>query len=218
MTKPWWRSSLGDLYLLGMGRDTHTAKKLPMLDNIKIASPCSESWDGMVGDDRVRFCGGCMKNVYNLSAMTGPEAQELIADKEGDVCVRLYRRKDGTVITSDCPVGVRRQRVTKIAAAALAFGGAALAIAAVEPSAEQPCEIPTDVSRTRRAPRTKPAVKTPEPKTDFWTELFAPEEPHHVEMGDVGYPEPARMGKIAPPTVTSPPPPVLPENDKVPQL
>lgn len=214
MTDPWWRGSVSGLYLLGMGRNTQTAKKLPMLDNIKIASPCSEAWDNMVGDDRVRFCGGCMKNVYNLSAMTGPEAQEVIADKEGDVCVRLYRRKDGTVITSDCPVGVRRQRVTKIAAAALAFGGAALAIAAVEAPREQPCELPTEVTRTRRAPRKAPAVKTPTKKSSFWTELFAPDEPVQVEMGDIGYPEPAVMGTAAP----SAPPPVLPEDDKVPQL
>jgi hypothetical protein len=82
--------------------------KLPLLDRITIASPCSASWDDMVGDDRVRFCGKCEKNVYNLSSMESAEAEALLREHEGNVCVRLYRRQDGTVLTSDCPVGVRK--------------------------------------------------------------------------------------------------------------
>src|SRR5690348_11198318 len=50
-------------------------RRLPLLDRIQIASPCEASWDAMNGDDRVRFCGLCEKNVYNLSAMTRDEAE-----------------------------------------------------------------------------------------------------------------------------------------------
>src|SRR5262245_30602687 len=39
------------------------------LARLRIASPCSADWDEMTGDDRVRFCGRCRKNVYNLSEM-----------------------------------------------------------------------------------------------------------------------------------------------------
>jgi hypothetical protein len=46
-----------------------------MLDQIKIASPCSADWDRMEGTDRVRFCGECKKNVFNLSAMTRRDAE-----------------------------------------------------------------------------------------------------------------------------------------------
>ena len=196
-----------------------TATKLPLLDNLRIASPCSESWDGMVGDDRVRFCGGCMKNVYNVSAMSAEEAREVIEEKEGDVCVRLYRRKDGTVITSDCPVGERRKRVTKIAAAAMAFGGAGLALAALpSPEAdEQPCDIP---ARTVTAPATGgPGTWAYDllggddhPRTQPTT---PPVEPHRVEMGDISevvQPTPRpRMGRMAPVTNHRP-------DDQVPQL
>src|SRR5581483_9913884 len=35
----------------------------------------------------------------------------LVRDKEGRMCVRMYQRADGTVLTSDCPVGVRRERL-----------------------------------------------------------------------------------------------------------
>ena len=75
---------------------------------IKIATPCPAKWEDMGGDDRVRFCDQCRKNVYNLSAMTGRDAQELLAAKNGDLCARVFQRTDGTVLTEDCPVGVAR--------------------------------------------------------------------------------------------------------------
>jgi len=78
-----------------------------MLDQIKIASPCSADWEQMAGDDRVRFCAECKKNVFNLSAMTRRDAEALLQKTNGDLCTRLYRRADGTVLTADCPVGLR---------------------------------------------------------------------------------------------------------------
>ena len=80
---------------------------LTILDNTRIASPCSADWSMMVGDDRSRFCGSCQKHVYNFSAMTADEATQLIRDREGKLCGRLFRRADGTVLTSDCPIGAR---------------------------------------------------------------------------------------------------------------
>ncbi len=80
----------------------------------------------MIGDERARFCGQCELNVYNLSAMSVPEAESLIARTEGRLCVRYYRRKDGSIITEDCPVGLRRlqQRAARIkrAVASLVLG------------------------------------------------------------------------------------------------
>jgi hypothetical protein len=78
------------------------------LQNLKIASPCSADWDAMLGDERKRFCGECKLNVYNLSSMSQREAEDLVANAEGRLCVRFYRRIDGTVITENCPVGWAR--------------------------------------------------------------------------------------------------------------
>jgi len=75
------------------------------LNNIKIASPCSADWNAMIGDERKRYCGDCKLNVYNLSGMPKAEAENLIRNAEGRVCVRFYKRDDGTVLTKDCPVG-----------------------------------------------------------------------------------------------------------------
>lgn len=93
-----------------------------LLDDIRIASPCTASWDAMTGTDTVRFCGECKLNVYNLSEMQAAEAASLVEKAEGRVCVRLYKRTDGTVLTRNCPVGLRATlaRASRAAGATLA--------------------------------------------------------------------------------------------------
>jgi hypothetical protein len=92
------------------------------LDRVRVASPCKADWAQMIGTDRVRFCGQCNLNVYNLSSMTKMQAESLIADTEGRLCVRFYRRADGSILTRDCPVGLRaiRRRLSYLAKAASA--------------------------------------------------------------------------------------------------
>ncbi|HEY1528495.1 MAG TPA: carboxypeptidase-like regulatory domain-containing protein [Candidatus Angelobacter sp.] len=101
----------------------HSRKPEPIsLSNIRVASPCPADWEKMVGDERVRHCSECNLNVYNLSAMTGREVQELIAGSRGKrLCTRFYRRADGTVLTQDCPWSLRvlTRRVSRLAAAVL---------------------------------------------------------------------------------------------------
>lgn len=104
------------------------------LNGIKIASPCSQNWDEMIGTERKRFCGECKLNVYNLSGMTRGEAENLLSNSEGRLCVRFYRRADGSVLTKNCPVGWQalKRRVSKTATACAsllftALGGIGLA-------------------------------------------------------------------------------------------
>ena len=80
------------------------------LSHVQVAAPCKADWDQMIGDDRVRFCNQCDLNVFNLSGMTRSEAESLIARTEGRLCVKFYRRFDGSIITKDCPVGWRAIR------------------------------------------------------------------------------------------------------------
>jgi hypothetical protein len=76
----------------------------------------------MDGEGRVRFCRLCSLNVYDLSEMTRAEAEALISKTEGRLCGRMTRRADGTVLTKDCPVGLRalRRRAARAAGAAFA--------------------------------------------------------------------------------------------------
>jgi hypothetical protein len=104
---------------------------LVSLEQISVASPCQEPWDNMVGDDRVRFCGRCRLNVYNIESMTRDEAENLIRASAGRVCARFYRREDGTILTSDCPVGLRRVRAQVARARAIGAAFVALALSAV---------------------------------------------------------------------------------------
>ncbi len=120
---------------------------LDLLARIEIAAPCPAAWADMAGDDRVRHCGLCDKNVFDLSRLTAQEAVDLLQRTEGRVCVRLYRRADGTVLTADCPVGLRgRVRRTWRWAAALAVSLAAAVLgtgcAREEPQALMGTPIP----------------------------------------------------------------------------
>ena len=68
------------------------------LDRIAVASPCPMAWDDMAGNERVRFCSQCKLNVYDISAMTKSEAESFIANAEGRICAKYYRRADGSII------------------------------------------------------------------------------------------------------------------------
>jgi len=64
----------------------------------------------MKGDDRTRHCDLCELNVHNVAGLSAGEVQGLVATSDGRLCARLFRRVDGTVITRDCPVGLRKYR------------------------------------------------------------------------------------------------------------
>jgi hypothetical protein len=100
--------------------------QLGLLEQVRIASPCPVRWDDMQGDERVRFCGQCSLNVYNLSEMTREEAEKLILSKQGRLCAGFFRRADGTVITRDCPVGLRAARMRAARSAGRVAAAAAL--------------------------------------------------------------------------------------------
>jgi hypothetical protein len=93
------------------------------LDHVTVAAPCSADWDAMLGDERTRFCGQCNLSVYNLSGMTRSEAKSLLSRNEGRLCVRFYRRADGTIITKNCPVGLLaiKRRVSRLKRAVISM-------------------------------------------------------------------------------------------------
>lgn len=92
-------------------------KPTDVLGSLRVASPCGVSWDSMEGDERVRFCRLCSLNVYDFSGMTRAEVEALVSKTEGRLCGRLTRRADGTVLTKDCPVGLRALRLRAAGAA-----------------------------------------------------------------------------------------------------
>ena len=147
------------------------------LKHVHIASPCTADWDQMIGNERMRFCGQCSLNVYNLSRMSRREAEQLISQNEGRLCIRYYRRKDGSIITRNCPVGLRAmKRRLKLVGRAVAsavlsfFAGVGFYEVLVPPSREFVMGVM--------------AVEPP---------------PRAVTMGEMVAPEPSQPPAIAPP-------------------
>jgi hypothetical protein len=91
------------------------------LAHVKVAAPCTADWEKMAGDERMRYCDRCSLHVYNLSGMTRREAEGLVTGTEGRLCVRFYRRADGTILTRNCPVGLGalKRRAAHVATATL---------------------------------------------------------------------------------------------------
>lgn len=86
--------------------------------NMTVASPCAMRWEAMAGDDRVRSCSRCQQQVFFLSGMQRDEAERLIREKAGRLCVRYFQTTDGGIMTKDCPEGLqhKRQRTAALAA------------------------------------------------------------------------------------------------------
>jgi hypothetical protein len=134
----------------------------------------------MRGDDQVRFCKHCSLNVYNLSAMTRDAAERLVAEREGRLCIRMYRRLDGTVVTADCEGAIRlaARRVGRLAKAATAV----VLTAALAPLgfSRWLSAAPTDKSST-------PPV------------CVTPPQPTRAMMGDMVEPPVQFLGRMKPP-------------------
>ncbi|MCB9686800.1 MAG: hypothetical protein H6738_13250 [Alphaproteobacteria bacterium] len=66
-------------------------------DQVRIDEPCHARWAEMSGDERRRFCASCQLHVHDLSAMTEPQARELLRT-EPDVCVRYTTDGRGRIL------------------------------------------------------------------------------------------------------------------------
>ena len=152
------------------------------LDNVRVAAPCNADWEQMIGNERARFCGQCNLNVYNLSSLTKSEAESFIARNEGSVCVRFYRRRDGSIITDNCPVGLRaiRRRMSYLARAVASAVLSFLAgLGVYEALSTAPDVRPGSMGQLRVLSLTPPPVSSE-----------VPEDPRPATMGEM------TMGKV----------------------
>lgn len=94
-------------------------KRKKIFDSIEVPNPCSQNWAGMSGNDEVRFCSSCETNIYNLSAMTRQEAEKLLNNSNGKICVRYEKNSKGKIVTAPPKLTQITRRAT-IAAGVLA--------------------------------------------------------------------------------------------------
>ena len=54
----------------------------------EITSPCTENWDAMIGNDRIRSCSHCQLSVHDVSQLNRKQIRRLISKSNGRLCVR----------------------------------------------------------------------------------------------------------------------------------
>lgn len=127
----------------------------------------------MVGTERERFCSSCALNVYNISSMGSLEAERFLAERAGSkICVQFFRRKDGTILSDNCPKGLRAMRdrskqILRIASSFVALVVSNFAAAlANEPAKAKPINSSSSTSSSSSASkveRGEPTLKTDGP-------------------------------------------------------
>ncbi|CAN5391127.1 hypothetical protein BH09SUM1_BH09SUM1_29960 [soil metagenome] len=168
------------------------------LNLLRIANPCPVSWNSMKGTDRERFCGLCKKNVYDTSKMKADEIRALVGGSDGEVCARLFKRQDGTLVTADC-APTRRRRAVMFAMTVI---GAIMAVGA--------SAFASTTSSTSRSARPRDTAeqfaRTHEPTRTIINWIAPPPPMSMIAGGLVAMP----MGKIAAPAPQPNPAPACP--------
>src|SRR5215472_8929716 len=105
------------------------------LAQLKVISPCTENWDSMAGNDRVRFCSHCSLHVQDISAMTSQRALKLALDSRGRLCVRYVSDDDSNPLTNLSRKARRLGRRTSQLAAGAFSAALTMATAAAQSGA-----------------------------------------------------------------------------------
>ncbi|HEY6243502.1 MAG TPA: ankyrin repeat domain-containing protein [Pyrinomonadaceae bacterium] len=121
----------------------------------EITSPCTENWDVMIGNDRVRFCSHCQLSVHDLSQLNRKQIRRLILKSKGRLCVRY-----STVNPRPTPVRVLHKigRRTSIIAASAFSATLGLSSAMAASSVPANKFRSTCVRNSTPASRLKPIV------------------------------------------------------------
>jgi outer membrane biosynthesis protein TonB len=170
-------------------------RRLPLVDRLRVRTPCDVAWDSMEDLGRDRHCAKCELVVHDVASMTRAEVETLLEARErGErVCLHLYVRKsDGAVLVADGHVErARRAPPSRMIAAAVATAMTACATAPTTAPSPLPAQVA--VAPVEAAPI--------EP---------APVEPAPIEAAPV-MPTPQKPTKVAKPVTTVNPPKPLPK-------
>lgn len=126
--------------------------KNEFLKRIEVKNNCSQDWDEMTGNERVRFCSHCSFEVNNLSAMTRKQAMKLVRESSGRICVRYVQNPvDKTPVFAE-----RLYQISRRAGIAAGILGASLSLSTLtyaQGEAVQLKRISTDaeISQTEKS-------------------------------------------------------------------
>jgi hypothetical protein len=109
-----------------------------------IPQPCDQDVSKMPGDEKRKFCSVCDKHVYNISALTKPQAEQLMRRPGGPPCVSFLAQPSSGEPT------FRPTRRKLLATAALGAAGLMLAPTARAAGAFQTPDDDSIATRARR--------------------------------------------------------------------
>jgi ankyrin repeat protein len=113
--------------------------------SLRVDKPCNQAWEEMTGNDTVRFCSHCAKNVNFISGMTRREARRVVKRSSGRLCIRYEKDStSGQPLFADSLIQITR-RAPRLAAGVL---GATFGLASLSYGQEPAQEIP-EVVRTQ---------------------------------------------------------------------
>src|SRR5829696_9195067 len=114
--------------------------KRSLIDSIEVKKACSEDWDAMTGNERVRFCSHCALEVNNLSALTRKQAMRLVRESGGRICVRYVKNP-----VDNSPVFAERlYQITRRAGIAAGVLGASLTLSTLAYAQSEPVSTGKD--------------------------------------------------------------------------
>ncbi len=124
--------------------------------SIKVSSPCSEDWDKMQGNEKVRFCSHCAHSVNNISEMSQKEAMRLVRKSDGRICIRYIQHpKTNAPVFAD-----KLYQISRRAGLAAGVLGASLAVSSVAYAQgnitfSKNSEVKTETDQNRKSAATK---------------------------------------------------------------
>jgi len=99
----------------------------PVMTDLRIASPCHESWSAMTPNHQGRHCAACDKTVVDVTALAPTAAHDYLRrelprriERGEKVCVRAHADRTGRLLRP----GVTRRLLTNGLAAVLAMAAA----------------------------------------------------------------------------------------------
>ena len=124
--------------------------------SIRVESPCSEDWDKMQGNEKIRFCSHCSFSVNNISAMSMKEAMRLVRRSDGRICIRYHKHPE----TSAPVFADKLYQMSRRAGIAAGVLGASLAVSTLTYAQgnirlSKNTDANTETSQNRKSEETK---------------------------------------------------------------
>jgi hypothetical protein len=93
---------------------------------LRIQTPCTKTWEQLSGCGAKRFCSECSLHVHDAKQLTREQAERLVAESTGALCMRMQFDPIGAPLFLDTPTRCIESEVTRSSVTARATRWAVL--------------------------------------------------------------------------------------------